>query len=150
LGIKNILINGYSGDYLLSNNLINQQPDYLLEMKDSKKSIITDAKWKLFDITENKNREKINISSGDVYQIFSYLHYYKSKNIAYIFAPKTEDFNDDTNLTEPLEYLEHDSKSDKKIRIIPINLEELINNSHILNENILNEKVECAKNAHSI
>ncbi len=140
LGIKKVRVNGYSGDYLLSNNLINQQPDYLLEMMDGNESIITDAKWKLFDITESKNGRKINISSADVYQVFSYLHYYKSKNIAYIFAPKTEEFNENKNLIEPLKYLKHDGKSSKMIRIIPIDLEELIKNNHILKKDIFDEK----------
>ena len=140
LRIKKVRVNGYSGDYLLSNNLINQQPDYLLEMMDSEKSIVTDAKWKLLDITENKNGEKINISSGDVYQIFSYLHYYKSENIAYVFAPKTEEFNEDKNFIEPLKYLKHDGESNKMIRIIPIDLEKLIKNNHILKKDIFDEK----------
>lgn len=132
LNIKKVCVNGYSGDYLLSRDIINQQPDYLLEMKDNKKSIITDAKWKLFDITENIQGGKINISSGDVYQIFSYLHYYDSQKTAYIFAPNTVDFNDTRNLTEPLKYLKRkDIETDKAIRIIPIDLNELTKN-HIL------------------
>lgn len=131
LGIEKVRVNGYSGDYLLSNNMINQQPDYLLEMKNDV-IIITDAKWKLFDIREAKSGEKINIASGDVYQIFSYLNYYSAENTAYIFAPKTEEFSEDTNLTQPLKYMTHGNiETIKQIKIIPVHLEKVIQNNHI-------------------
>ena len=68
------------------------QPDYLLKMKDDKKDIVTDAKWKLLEAKEDesKNCDTVNISSGDVYQIFSYLHFYDCQNTAYLFVPKSE------------------------------------------------------------
>ncbi len=125
LNISKVRVNGYSGDYLLSGNMINQQPDYLLEMND-KAIVITDAKWKLFDVTETKNNEKINISSGDVYQVFSYLHYYDAKDTAYILAPKTDDFNSDKKLADPLKYLKYSGDMGKQIQFIPIDLSEAI------------------------
>jgi len=137
LGIKVVKVNGYSGDYLLSGNMINQQPDYLLEMNNGT-TIVTDAKWKLFDISETNNSEKINISSNDVYQVFSYLHYYDAQDTAYIFAPKTDDFSDDNKLDEPLEYLKYkNDKTKKKIQFIPIDLL-LLTKTHKLNIDQLN------------
>ncbi len=138
LRISKVLANGYSGDYLLSGKMINQQPDFLLEMN-NQTLIVTDAKWKLFDITENKTDEKINISSGDAYQIFSYLNYYNACKTAYIFAPKTDEFNEEKNLNEPLKYLVYKNiETDKCIKIIPVNLYDLVGkNNHILEKGIL-------------
>ena len=140
LEISKVFPNGYSGDYLLRNGvceIINQQPDYLLKMLDTS-IIITDAKWKLFEMNINegtrcKDDEKVNISSNDAYQIFSYLHYYDEKNeskTAHIFVPKT------TTVKEvQLSYIKQE---DKKIKIIPIDLEDLINREpqHTFKENI--------------
>lgn len=133
LGIKKINVNGYIGDYLLENDkckMINQQPDYLLEMSDM--LIVCDAKWKLFDIKENEAKDcvSMNISSSDVYQILSYLNYYDNVcDTACIFAPKTEDFASE----QTFKYLKYKNQvSDKKLIVVPIDLTNLINNSHKL------------------
>ena len=134
LFISKVIPNGYSGDYLVSNGvceMINQQPDYLLEMQDTS-IIVTDAKWKLFEMDE-----KVNISSNDVYQVFSYLHYYNQESenkMAYIFVPRTKE-------TKEAE-LSFIKQEDKKIRIITIDLEELINKEpkHTLKESIFKGK----------
>jgi len=126
LGIKKIHINGLSGDWLLGNErckMINQQPDYLLEMNnESPKYIVCDAKWKLFDVNENETKEctTMSLSSSDVYQIFSYLNYYDNVcDTAYIFAPKTEDFREQ----QTFKYLKKDNQeNEKKLVIIPIDL----------------------------
>lgn len=133
LGIKNVLVNGYSGDYLLGGgecNLVGLQPDYLLALNDDT-NIVTDAKWKLYDMdTDKEDCVKANISSSDVYQVFSYLHYYDARNTAYLFVP-------DTNSTEIVEFVYNFHKNkktcdipQKKIKIIPIPLAEVINDGH--------------------
>ena len=126
LNIKKIVTNGYSGDYLLKNessNLIGLEPDYLLEMEDGTK-IITDAKWKLLEVNNNK----IDISSSDAYQIFSYLHFYNAQNKAYIFVPRTSNNRD-------LELNYNIKLSKKSIKIITIDILEIIKNNHILKNN---------------
>lgn len=137
LGINKVMVNGGKNEYLLSSakcNMARLQPDYLLEMKDKSK-IVTDAKWKLLEIDTNdsKDCEKINISSNDVYQVFSYLHYYdNAKDIAYIFVPNT-----DTNKEITLNY---NKTENKKIKIIPIDLHQLINEvpRHKIDKDIFN------------
>ena len=132
LGIDKVMVNGGKNEYLLSNGdckMARLQPDYLLKMK-SGKDIVTDAKWKQIIATEDeaKGCDTVNISSGDVYQIFSYLHYYKnSSNTAYLFVPKV---NNTKKMT--LKYFDNQ----KKIQIVPINLEKLIENKHKLNKDI--------------
>ncbi len=132
LRIVKVRVNGYSGDYLLSNGecqMVGLQPDYLLEMKDKSK-IVTDAKWKLFEMKTNESKKckedaKVNISSGDVYQVFSYLHYYdNTRETAYILVPNTE-----TNKVITLNY---NKTENKKIKIIPIDLDTVIKNNHII------------------
>lgn len=138
LNIKKIRINGFNGDWLLRSGkctMINQQPDYLLEMNNNtmndNKLIVTDAKWKLFDIIENESKEctTISLSSGDVYQIFSYLNYYDNVcDTAYIFAPKTDDFLKE----QEFEYLKYKNITNgKKLKIIPIDLETTIKNDYL-------------------
>ena len=132
LGIKSIHINGRSDEYLLTNgkcNMARLQPDYLLEM-DSGLDIVTDAKWKLVEAKENevKDCSTVNVSSSDVYQIFSYLHFYDCANTAYLFVPKVKNLDLDKN-----EFIYLSNKSPtrpsekKKLKIIPIDLEKLIN-----------------------
>lgn len=140
LGIDEVMVNGGKNEYLLSHGecmMARLQPDYLLKMKEEEKYIVTDAKWKQLTPKENETKdcESVNISSGDVYQIFSYLHYYKniypnSSEKAYLFVPKTDDAKEMT-------LLYFDNK--KKIQIIPINLEEIIVN-HQLNKDIFDSK----------
>jgi len=149
LGIDKVRVNGKGykdkNHWLLSDvedgncNMANLQPDYLLEMK-SGNNIITDAKWKLFDVKENEDGScsKVNISSGDVYQIFSYLHYYDDiDETAYLFVPNT-----DTTRTITLKY---NTQGSKMIKIIPIDLDLVIDNNHMMTENaktIINCKEE--------
>ena len=133
LGIKKIYINGFQGDWLLGNDnckMINQQPDYLLEMNKNK-FIVCDAKWKLFDVKENESKEcaTMSLSSSDVYQIFSYLNYYVNVcNTAYIFAPKTDDFSKQQSFS----YLKHkNTQNGKNIVVVPIDLMELTKNNKL-------------------
>ena len=143
LGITSVIPNGYNGDYLLKNGkceMTNQQPDYLLEMKDNS-IIISDAKWKLLDISSNntkkcKEDEKVNISSNDAYQLFSYLNYYDAQKVAYVFVPNTD-------ITKEI-MLEYIKGQDKKIKIVPIDLERLVHpdNRHILKDNIFHNSLE--------
>lgn len=132
LGIKNIFVNGRKNEYFLTNGeckMARLEPDYLLEMINGK-DIITDAKWKLLQSKEdeNKNCDKVSISSGDIYQMFSYLHYYKnSRKTAYLFVPRTDDIKKMT-----LNY----TNSKKRIRIVPIDLQRLISSNHKLEKNI--------------
>ena len=133
LGINKIYINGFKGDWLLQNDnckMINQQPDYLFEMN-NKKIVVSDAKWKLFDVTENESKDCISmsLSSSDIYQIFSYLNYYNNVNdTAYIFAPQTEDFYK----KQTFEYLKYkDQKNGKNLVVFPVNLDELIKNNKV-------------------
>jgi 5-methylcytosine-specific restriction enzyme subunit McrC len=124
LGISKVIPNGYKGDYLLANGsckMINQKPDYLLEMQDSS-LIISDAKWKLFEMDTRssktcKDDEKVNISSSDAYQVFSYLHYYNAQKTAYLFVPNTNSTKEIT--------LNYVRQADKGIKIIPMDLEQL-------------------------
>jgi 5-methylcytosine-specific restriction enzyme subunit McrC len=132
LGIKKVLVNGGKNEYLLSNNknchIARLQPDYLLKMVNGK-DIVTDAKWKLLDVIEDEKNEcaTVNVSSGDVYQVFSYLHYYDAEDTAYLFVPNTE-----TAEEIELEYNQNHEKEictipKKRIKIIPIDLNKLIN-----------------------
>jgi 5-methylcytosine-specific restriction enzyme subunit McrC len=138
LGIEKVNVNGFGGDWFLSDvdengcNMVNLQPDYLLEMK-NKLNIVTDAKWKLLDMNEkfDENCDKVNLSVGDIYQIFSYLNYYKNiTNTAYLFVPKVDNIKKTT-----FKYNNQgNSLLNKKIKIIPIYLKELVENNHILNK----------------
>ena len=143
LGIKKVLVNGGKNEYLLKSGncqMARLQPDYLLKMKEGK-DIVTDAKWKLLKLKENdsKNCETINISSDDVYQIFSYLHFYDCRDTAYLFVPQTE-----IKKEIELKYQINNQDRDLKIKIIPINLKKLIE-SHKLEDNILGENFEPKK-----
>lgn len=141
LGIKSVHINGYENDYFLTNDMINLQPDYLLEMQDDK-HIVCDAKWKIFDTKEDKpdtNKEKedgkiASINPGDVYQVFSYLNFYKNvKSTAYIFAPQIDHLDgeytysyqrqDDTNKKIIID--------NKKITLNLIDLKEIVKTHQI-------------------
>lgn len=140
LGIKEVLVNGGKNEYLLSNktcSMARLQPDYLLKMLDNK-DIIVDAKWKILTVNENNSKDctTINISSNDIYQIFSYLHFYDSQETAYLFVPNLE-----INKIEILCYQNQLDKIDKKIKIIPIDLEDIIQNKHILNRSIFDINV---------
>jgi len=131
LGIKKVHVNGFRGDWLLGSGgeckMINQQPDYLLEMsnKENHKYIVCDAKWKIFDMSENESKEcnTMSLSSSDVYQIFSYLNYYENvSDSAYIFAPKTDDFYEE----QTFEYLKYKNQpNSKKLVVVPIDLEKV-------------------------
>jgi 5-methylcytosine-specific restriction enzyme subunit McrC len=137
LKIDKVLVNGGRNEYFLSNDscqMARLQPDYLLQMKD-KSTIITDAKWKLLKAQqdENKDCDNINISSNDIYQIFSYLNYYDASNTAYIFVPNIKSSKKVT--------LSYNIKDDKHIRIIPIDLEQMIKNNHRFKKDILNETI---------
>jgi len=90
-------------------------------MKNSK-YIVADAKWK---ILEKKESNKISISSNDVYQIFAYLNFYDCKETAILFVPQAE-IEYETTLC----YQFNKNTTDKKIKIIPINLNEIILNQH--------------------
>jgi 5-methylcytosine-specific restriction endonuclease McrBC regulatory subunit McrC len=94
------------------------------------KDIIVDAKWKLLELTENETKgcSTLNISSGDVYQIFSYLHFYDAQNTAYLFVPNFE-----IKELKTLHYQQQSKETtiDKKIKIIPIDLAKIIANNHI-------------------
>jgi 5-methylcytosine-specific restriction enzyme subunit McrC len=127
LGIKKIHINGKQGDWLLGLGdcrLINQQPDYLLEIKKDhrKQFIVCDAKWKLFDVRENESKgcKTMSLNSSDAYQIFSYLHYYENAiDTAYIFAPQTVNHQEEV----AFDYLndKHNTMG-KRLKVIPIDL----------------------------
>ena len=145
LGIKQVFVNGYSDDFLLTSNIesdfsksmaiINQEPDYLLEMQDDKK-IITDAKWKILDVKEVDDEEKISIASNDAYQIFSYLNYYTNVlSTAYIFAPSSLKFAK----KQEMHYVNQEKKAmSQSIVVIPINLQE-VTKTHKLKENIFTQ-----------
>ena len=145
LGISKVWVNGRSNEYLLSNGdcqMARLQPDYLLEMKNSEKDIVTDAKWKLLEAKEDESKgcNSVNISSGDVYQIFSYLNFYDCKNTAYLFVPNVEDMK---FIDNEFIYLMNKNplrpSEKKKIKIIPIDLVQLINEQpkHMLSKDIL-------------
>ena len=94
----------------------------------NKKIVVSDAKWKLFDVTESESKDCISmsLSSNDIYQIFSYLNYYNNVNdTAYIFAPQTEDFYK----KQTFEYL--NQKNGKNLVVFPVNLDELIKNNKV-------------------
>lgn len=140
LGINKIHINGYKGDWLLQNGnckMINQQPDYLLEMN-NEQIIVCDAKWKLFDVNENESKDcfSMSLSSTDVYQILSYLNYYDYVcDTAYIFAPKTDDFNNE----QTFNYLKYKNQvNGKKLVVVPVDLDVLIKN-HTINYSFCKE-----------
>jgi len=130
LGIKEVLVNGGKNEYLLTNGkcqMARVEPDYLLKMKESK-DIVTDAKWKILEEKEDKKRDcnKVSISSSDVYQIFSYLNFYNCDNTALLFVPKAE-------IEEEIELsyqFDKDKETDKKIRVIPIDLSKVILDGH--------------------
>ena len=116
LSIDKIIPNGNKNEYFIQNEnckIANLQPDYLI-IKNNEK-IIADAKWKLL--------KECEISSNDVYQMFAYLNYYKT-DIAYLLTPKIENSE-----IKEFEYI----NSDKKIKIVPINLEEVIKSHKIQN-----------------
>lgn len=134
LEIKEVKVNGLESDWLLENGnctMVNQQPDYILEMKDGN-SIVADAKWKLFDLKTNENEDckKVGISSSDAYQIFSYLNYYNVKKSAYIFVPQTDDFDSEIILKYRKKYDNKLEKNREQIIIRPIDLEKLIDNNY--------------------
>jgi len=143
LGIKEVKVNGGKDEYLLKNGdcqMTRLQPDYLLKMKKGE-DIVTDAKWKLLETKENdsKNCDTVNISSGDVYQIFSYLHFYDCQERAYLFVPQAE-------IKEEIElkYQTNNQERDLKIKIIPVDLKELIK-SHKLENNLIGDRVDRAR-----
>ena len=133
LGIEKVLINGGKDEYLLSSDngckMARLEPDYLLKMKKGL-DIVTDAKWKILEEKEDKKKDcnKVSITSNDIYQIFAYLNFYDCENTAFLFVPKAE-------IEEEVELCYHDKNkiTDKKIRIIPVDLEELIK-SHQLKD----------------
>jgi 5-methylcytosine-specific restriction enzyme subunit McrC len=121
LGIQQVLINGGRDEYFLSNGackMTNLNPDYLLKMK-SGKDIITDAKWKILEEKDDTNKKcnKVSITSNDVYQIFAYLNFYDCRDTAYLFVPKIEN-----------EIVLNYNMTNKKIKIIPIDLINLVKN----------------------
>ena len=135
LDIKDVLINGGKNEYLLSDGkckLTRLQPDYLLKMLNAK-DIVVDAKWKLLQENENSAKEcsSVNISSQDVYQIFSYLHFYDAQDEAYLFVPQTKELEKFLTFNYKRGY-KQEEREVKNIKIIPINLEELIVNNHRL------------------
>jgi 5-methylcytosine-specific restriction enzyme subunit McrC len=144
LGIKNILVNGRRNEYFLGSGkckMARLQPDYLLEMKGSK-DIVTDAKWKILDIKEDETKdcERVSISSNDVYQIFSYLHFYDCEYTAYLFVPQTIDFQKEVTFDYTLQVDQILKRSNKRIKVIPIDLNILKFNNHKLMLNIFEEK----------
>lgn len=137
LGIDKVLVNGGNNEYLLSNGkcqMARLQPDYLLKMKDGKKVIVTDAKWKLLEAKENEIKEcnTVNISSNDVYQIFSYLHFYDCQNTVYLFVPKTEKIENE----EFIYQTSHQINLDLKLKIIQVDLNAVVD-THKLPSDIL-------------
>ncbi len=135
LGIEDVIVNGGKNEYLLSNgncNMARLQPDYLIKMRDGRE-IVTDAKWKLLEAKENetKNCDTINISSGDVYQIFSYLHFYDCENTGFLFVPEIDDSTLKNLDNKVFTYLEKNNplrpSEKKKIQVITVDLNKLIN-----------------------
>jgi len=117
LNIKKVVVNGYKDEYFLTQKQARLEPDYLLKMKDNS-FIVTDAKWKLYDDAQT-------LSSSDVYQLFAYLSFYECSNIAYLFVPKVQNQEDkEYNYQTKKGFLTY------KIKIIPLDLEEIINNNH--------------------
>jgi 5-methylcytosine-specific restriction enzyme subunit McrC len=122
LGADKVLINGGKNEYFLSGNNARLEPDYLLKMKNSK-DIIVDAKWKIVDEI---------LSSNDIYQIFSYLNFYDCSDTAYLFVPQNNNLQDELNF----DYQQLIGTSDKKLKVIFIDLKGIIKN-HKLKENFL-------------
>jgi 5-methylcytosine-specific restriction enzyme subunit McrC len=122
LEIDKVLINGGKNEYFLSGNNARLEPDYLLKMK-NKKDIIVDAKWKIVDEI---------LSSNDIYQIFAYLNFYDCSNIAYLLVPQIDNSKDELSF----DYQQLIDTSDKKLKVMFINLKETIKN-HKLKENFL-------------
>ena len=109
-----------------SDKQISLEPDYLIEEK-----IIGDAKWKLYD-NENKNELK----REDIFQIYSYMHYFGAK-VGYVFAPKI--FTNDKK--ETLYYFQQLKKqTDYKLIVYFIDLEND-------NEIKLNQTQSCQKDS---
>lgn len=143
LGIEEVQINGGAGEYLLSDahsgecSIARLQPDYLLKMRKGK-DIVTDAKWKLLEANENESKgcHTVNVSSGDIYQIFSYLHFYDCRNTAYLFVPK---FDEKKLKDSEFIYLQGHApqrpSEKKRLKILPIDLERLVR-THRLEEGI--------------
>ncbi len=134
LGIERVLVNGGKNEYLLSSadgcKMARLEPDYLLKMKEGL-DIITDAKWKILEEKEDKkkNCKKVSVASNDIYQIFAYLNFYDCEDTALLFVPKAE-------IEEEVELcyqFDGEKITDKKIRVIPVDLEELIK-SHQLKD----------------
>jgi len=134
LGIKKVVVNGEKNEYLLNSKdgckMARLEPDYLLKMKNAK-DIVTDAKWKILEEKEDKkkNCNKMSISSNDIYQIFAYLNFYDCEDTAFLFVPKAE-IEDETTLYYQFN---KDRVTDKKIRIIPIDLKELTKSHQLKN-----------------
>jgi len=143
LGIKKVVINGGKNEYLLNSKdgckMARLEPDYLLKMKKGK-DIVTDAKWKILEEKEEKkkNCNKMSISSNDVYQIFAYLNFYDCKKTALLFVPQAE-IKDEIILY--YQFNKDRATDRQKIRIIPIDLEELTKN-HTLKNIKLNKEIK--------
>lgn len=113
LEIKNIHINGIKkNEHFLSHEQVRLEPDYLLEKNDGE-YIVTDAKWKLYD-----DELTSKLSSGDVYQLFSYLTYYNASDTAYVFIPKMNNSDNDTCFT----YKNSHCDLKQQIKLVPIDL----------------------------
>ncbi|MES2205539.1 MAG: McrC family protein [Pseudomonadota bacterium] len=68
------------------------KPDFLVKDNNHVPRLLLDAKWKLLD-ARNK-REKYNISQGDLYQLYAYgQHYLEGKGDMVLIYPKTEAFD---------------------------------------------------------
>jgi len=133
LGIDEVLVNGGKDEYFITNEkckMTRLQPDYLLTMKDGR-SIVTDAKWKLLEQNKDEysNCNTINIPSGDIYQIFSYLNFYTAQDIAYIFVPKTKEIENPITLSYNVSST---ISSNYKIIIKPVDLSKIIMNNYNL------------------
>jgi len=104
--IKNLQTK-FSREYLLSENTIGLEPDYMFKLNNE--LIIADAKYK---ILEKKLKRE------DVFQVYSYMNYFGCDK-AYIFAPKSSNEKnktytiEKTNKTITLFYV--DIKKDKII-----------------------------------
>jgi 5-methylcytosine-specific restriction enzyme subunit McrC len=93
------------------------EPDYKFKKDD--KIIIGDAKWKLIE----KENNDMKISPNDVYQVYSYLHYFDS-DIGYIFTPKLlQDTDDKLRIDEYSFQLNKDKQSNKKLYIYYVDLD---------------------------
>ncbi len=66
------------------------RPDIILEKNNEK--IIIDTKWKMIDLTDEKNNYKI--SQADLYQMFAYAKKYGSKKVVVIY-PLNEKFKEE-------------------------------------------------------